>query len=72
MYLNLFNKLGGGVSMYIDSNINYQSSNDINIEIYFVGVITIEISKEELNINLNIILINFVSASKYTHQTIYS
>ena len=51
------NKVGGGVSMYIDSRINYQSRNDINIEIDFVDVIAIEISKEELNTNLNIILI---------------
>ena len=43
--------------MYIDSRINYQSRNDINIEIDFVDVIAIEISKEELNTNLNIILI---------------
>ena len=43
--------------MHIDSRINYQSHNDINIEIDFVYVIAIEISKEELNINLNIILI---------------
>ena len=43
--------------MYIDSRINYQSHNDINIEIDFVNVIAIEISKEELNPNLNIILI---------------
>ena len=43
--------------MYIDSRINYQSRNDINIKTDFVDVIAIEISKEELNTNLNIILI---------------
>ena len=43
--------------MYIDSRIHYQSRNDINIEIDFVDVIAIKISKEELNTNLNIILI---------------
>ena len=51
------NKVGGGVSMYIDSRINYQSRNDINIDIDLVDVIAIEISKEELNTNLNITLI---------------
>ena len=51
------NKVGGGVSMYIDSIINYQSRNDINIDIDLVDVIAIEISKEELNTNRNIILI---------------
>ena len=43
--------------MYIDSRINYQSRNDINIDIDLVDVIAIEISKEELNTNLNITLI---------------
>ena len=51
------NKIGGGVSIYIDSRINYQSCNDINIEIDFVDIIAIEISKEERNTNFNIILI---------------
>ena len=43
--------------MYIDSIINYQSRNDRDIEIDFVDVIAIEISKEELNTNRNILLI---------------
>ena len=50
-------KVGGGVSMYIDSTINYQSRNDINVEIDFVDVIAIGISKEEMNTKLNIIII---------------
>ena len=43
--------------MYSDSRINYQSRNDIDIEIAFVDVIVIEISQEELNTNLYIIII---------------
>ena len=56
--------------MYIDSRINYQSRNDIMIGIVFVNVIAIEISKEELHTNLNIIIITLYRPPNI-HETIF-
>ena len=49
---------GGGVSMFIDSRINYQDRNDINIDIGYVDTLAIEIPKEELNTNHNRVIIS--------------
>ena len=42
--------------MFIDSRINYQDRNDINIDIVYVD--TLEIPKEELNTNHNTVIIS--------------
>ena len=52
------NRRGGGVSMFIDSRINYQDRNDINIDIEYVDTLAIEIPKEELNTNHNTVIIS--------------
>ena len=44
--------------MFIDSRINYQDRNDINIDIEYVYIIAIEIYKEELNTNHNTVIIS--------------
>ena len=49
---------GGGVSMFIDSRINYQDRNDINIDIEYVDTLAIEIPKEELETNHNTVIIS--------------
>ena len=49
---------GGDVSMFIDSRINYQHRNDINIDISYVDTLAIEIPKEELNTNHNTVIIS--------------
>ena len=38
--------MGGGVSMFIYSRINYQDRNDINIDIEYVDNLAIEVPKE--------------------------
>ena len=44
--------------MFIDSRINYQDRNDINIDIEYVDTLAIEIPKEELNTNHNTVIIS--------------
>ena len=51
-------RMGGGVSMFIDSRILYQDRNDINIDIEYVDTLAIEIPKEELNTNHNTVIIS--------------
>ena len=51
-------RMRGGVSMFIDSRINYQDRNDINIDIEYVDTLAIEIPKEELNTNHNTVIIS--------------
>ena len=55
-------------TLIVESITNH---NDINIEIDFVDVIAIEISKEELNTNLNIILITLYQPP-YIHIKLFT
>ena len=51
------NKVGGGVSMFINSRINFLSREDIKIDLDLVDILAIEIHKDELNTKCNIIII---------------
>ena len=62
-YTHLFktrgnNKVGGGVSMFINSRINYLCRDDIKLDLEFIDVLAIEIPKDELNTKNNIIIIS--------------
>ena len=62
-YTHLFqirgkNKVGGGVSMFIDRRINYLSRDDIKLDLEFVDVLAIEIPKDELHTKNSIIIIS--------------
>ena len=62
-YTHLFqirgkNKVGGGVSMFIDRRINYLSRDDIKFDLEFVDVLAIEIPKDELHTKNSIIIIS--------------
>ena len=50
--------MGGGVSMFIDTRINYLSRDDIKLDLKFVDVLEIEIHKYELHTKNNIIIIS--------------
>ena len=49
--------MGGGVSMFINSRINFLSREDIKIDLDLVDILAIEIHKDELNTKYNIIII---------------
>ena len=62
-YTHLFqirgkNKVGGGVSMFIDNRIYYIYRDDIKLDLEFVDVLAIEIPKGELHTKNNIIIIS--------------
>ena len=48
---------GGGVSMFINNKLNFQVRNDILLNLNIIDLITVEISKEELNTKLNVIIL---------------
>ena len=50
-------KRGGGVSMFINNKLNFQVRNDITFNLKNIGLIAIEISKEELNTKRNVIIL---------------
>ena len=49
--------MGGGVSMFINSRINYLCRDDIKLDLEFIDVLAIEIHKDELNTTNNIMII---------------
>ena len=60
-YTHLFktrgnNKVGWGVSMFINSRINYLCRDDIKLDLEFIDVLAIEIPKGKLNTKNNIII----------------
>ena len=46
--------MGGGVSMFINSRMNYLCRDDIKLDLEFIDVLAIEIHMDELNTTNNI------------------
>ena len=50
--------MGWGVSMFINSRINYLCRDDIKLDLELTDILAIEIPKDELNTKNNIIIIS--------------
>ena len=57
MYKLRDKRRGGGVSMFINNRLNFQVRNDIIFNLNNIDLISVEISKEELNTKRNVIIL---------------
>ena len=57
MYKLRDKRRGGGVSMFINNRLYFEVRNDIILNLNNIDLIAVEISKEELNNKLNVIIL---------------
>ena len=58
------NRSGGGVSIFVETSITYQTRNDISLDLDNVNIVAIKIAKDELNTNKDLIIITIYRPPK--------